>query len=105
NGDCGTRSRSNNTISSPHGFIIHGVVIFKNIKKVTEIVDVKNGVHSGSDNGSISSELEACACIQGELLDDLESVFRKKRLTADSAVHFLQRELQQASKLIFRRKK
>ncbi|GJR41533.1 putative reverse transcriptase domain-containing protein [Tanacetum coccineum] len=48
----------------------------------------------GSDNGSISSELEARVSIQGELLDDLENVFRKKRLTTESAVHFLQRELQ-----------
>ncbi|GJR33108.1 hypothetical protein Tco_1109340 [Tanacetum coccineum] len=65
-------------VGNPHGFIIHWVVIFKNIKKVMEIVDIKNGVRSGSDNGSTSSELEARVCIQGELLDDLENVFRKK---------------------------
>ncbi|GJX81260.1 hypothetical protein Tco_0329409 [Tanacetum coccineum] len=29
-------------VSSPHGFIIHWIVISKNIKKVTEVVDVKN---------------------------------------------------------------
>ncbi|GKA80664.1 retrovirus-related pol polyprotein from transposon TNT 1-94 [Tanacetum coccineum] len=59
----------------------------------------------GSDNGSTSSELEARVCIQGELLDGLKSVLRKKHLTTESAVHFQQRELQQASRLIFRRKK
>ncbi|GJY09327.1 hypothetical protein Tco_0377512 [Tanacetum coccineum] len=93
NGDCGIGSQSDNMVGIPHGFIIHWVVIFKNIKKVTEIVDVKNGkvdnswlywsfvssferdspvssmkfkVRSGSNNGSTSSELEARVCIQGE---------------------------------------
>ncbi|GKB46695.1 hypothetical protein Tco_0897448, partial [Tanacetum coccineum] len=99
-GDCKTESQSNNTVGSPHGFIIYWIVIFKDIKKVTKIVDVKNGVRSGSNNGSTSSELEARVCNQGELLDDLENVFRKKCLTAESVVHFLQRELQQASRLI-----
>ncbi|GJW48590.1 hypothetical protein Tco_0080236 [Tanacetum coccineum] len=42
NGDCRTESQSDNTVGSPHGFIIHWIVIFKDIKKVTEIVDVKN---------------------------------------------------------------
>ncbi|GKC72505.1 hypothetical protein Tco_1118388 [Tanacetum coccineum] len=59
----------------------------------------------GSYNGSTSSELEARVCIQGELLDDLENVFRKKCLTTESAVNFLQHELQQASRSIFGRKK
>ncbi|GJZ88137.1 hypothetical protein Tco_0659919 [Tanacetum coccineum] len=86
NGDCGTGSQSDNTVGSPHGFIIHWVVIFKYIKKVTEIFDVKNGVRSGSDNGSTSSELEARVCIQGEMLDGLENLFGKKCLTAESVV-------------------
>ncbi|GJY65849.1 hypothetical protein Tco_0468087 [Tanacetum coccineum] len=42
NGDYGTRSQSNNTVSSPHGFIIHEIIILKNIKEVTEVIDVKN---------------------------------------------------------------
>nr|GEV06000.1 ribonuclease H-like domain-containing protein [Tanacetum cinerariifolium] len=29
-------------VGSPHGFIIHSIVISKNIKKVTEVIDVKN---------------------------------------------------------------
>ncbi|GKD14215.1 hypothetical protein Tco_1198622 [Tanacetum coccineum] len=42
NSDCGTRSRSDNTVSSPHGFIIHWEKIFKSINKVTKVVDVEN---------------------------------------------------------------
>ncbi|GJY75783.1 hypothetical protein Tco_0480899 [Tanacetum coccineum] len=42
NGDCGTGSQSDNTVGSPHGFIIHWIVILKNIKKVTEVIDVEN---------------------------------------------------------------
>ncbi|GKA82872.1 hypothetical protein Tco_0789620 [Tanacetum coccineum] len=69
NGDCGTESQSDNTVSSPHLFIIYWIVIFKDIKKVTEIVDVKNwSVHSGSGSGLTSSELEARVCIQGSYM-------------------------------------
>ncbi|GJR40374.1 hypothetical protein Tco_1216058 [Tanacetum coccineum] len=42
NGDCGTGSRSDNTVGSPHGFIIHGIVISKNVKEVTKVIDVEN---------------------------------------------------------------
>nr|GEW72158.1 UBN2 domain-containing protein [Tanacetum cinerariifolium] len=42
NSDCGTESWSDNMVGSPHGFIIHWIVILKNIKKVTEVIDVKN---------------------------------------------------------------
>nr|GEX14923.1 hypothetical protein [Tanacetum cinerariifolium] len=42
NGDCGTKSQSYNMVGSPHGFIIHRIVISKNIKKVTEVIDVEN---------------------------------------------------------------
>nr|GEV75280.1 DNA-directed DNA polymerase [Tanacetum cinerariifolium] len=42
NGDCETESRSDNTVCSPHGFIIHWIVISKNIKKVMEVTDVEN---------------------------------------------------------------
>ncbi|GKC90274.1 hypothetical protein Tco_1150923, partial [Tanacetum coccineum] len=42
NSDCRTRSWSDNTVGSSHRFIIHWIVISKNIKKVTEVVDVKN---------------------------------------------------------------
>nr|GEZ19383.1 hypothetical protein [Tanacetum cinerariifolium] len=41
NSDCGTRSQSDNTVSSPHGFIIYWIVISKNIKEVTEVIDVE----------------------------------------------------------------
>ncbi|GJT85619.1 hypothetical protein Tco_1067336 [Tanacetum coccineum] len=96
NDDYGTRSRSDNTVDSPHGFIIHGIIISKNIKEVTKIIDVENWqidnsrvlmwivlcsngtllfrrrslrfrVRSGSGNGSTSSELEARVCIQGRI--------------------------------------
>nr|GEV04341.1 zinc finger, CCHC-type [Tanacetum cinerariifolium] len=65
NGDCGTRSRSDNTIGSPHGFIIYGIEIFKGNEKVTEGTllfrqrILRFRVHSGSGNGSTSLELEA----------------------------------------------
>ncbi|GJZ24162.1 hypothetical protein Tco_0561621 [Tanacetum coccineum] len=42
NGDCGTGSRSDNTVCSSHRFIIHGIVISKNIKEVAKIIDVEN---------------------------------------------------------------
>ncbi|GJS66864.1 hypothetical protein Tco_0681428 [Tanacetum coccineum] len=42
NSDCGTGSQSDNAVGSLHGFIIHWIVISKNIKKVTEVIDVKN---------------------------------------------------------------
>nr|GEW39655.1 hypothetical protein [Tanacetum cinerariifolium] len=41
-GDWGTGSWSDNTVGSPHWFIIHWILVFKDIKKSTEIVDVKN---------------------------------------------------------------
>nr|GEX26050.1 WD repeat-containing protein 89 homolog [Tanacetum cinerariifolium] len=43
NSDCETESRNDNTVISPHGFIIHWIIISKNIKKkVTEIIYVEN---------------------------------------------------------------
>ncbi|GJU75835.1 hypothetical protein Tco_1272905 [Tanacetum coccineum] len=42
NSDCETESQSDNTVGSPHGFIIHWVIISKNIKEVAEVIDVKN---------------------------------------------------------------
>ncbi|GJQ91993.1 hypothetical protein Tco_0003132 [Tanacetum coccineum] len=42
NSDRETESRSDNTVDSPHGFIIHWIVILKNIKKMTEVIDVEN---------------------------------------------------------------
>ncbi|GJW56556.1 hypothetical protein Tco_0103287 [Tanacetum coccineum] len=50
NSDYKTRSQSDNIVSSPHGFIVYWIIISKNIKKVTEIVDVKNWQRSS--NGS-----------------------------------------------------
>nr|GEU84168.1 putative reverse transcriptase domain-containing protein [Tanacetum cinerariifolium] len=41
NGDCKTGSQSDNTIGIPHRFIIYWILILKNIKKVTEVFDVK----------------------------------------------------------------
>nr|GEW53989.1 putative RNA-directed DNA polymerase, eukaryota, reverse transcriptase zinc-binding domain protein [Tanacetum cinerariifolium] len=38
NGNC-SGSQSDNMVGSPHGFLIHLVVIFKNIQKVKEIID------------------------------------------------------------------
>ncbi|GJT70169.1 hypothetical protein Tco_1029455 [Tanacetum coccineum] len=42
NSDCGTGSWSDNMVGIPHGFIVHWIVISKNIKKVTEVIDVEN---------------------------------------------------------------
>ncbi|GKD82173.1 hypothetical protein Tco_1349012, partial [Tanacetum coccineum] len=42
NSDCGTRSQSDNRVGTPHGFIINWIVISKNIKEVTEEIDVEN---------------------------------------------------------------
>ncbi|GJU85721.1 hypothetical protein Tco_1293267 [Tanacetum coccineum] len=42
NRDCGTGSRSDNTVSSPHGFIIHGIEVFEGNEEVTEVIDVEN---------------------------------------------------------------
>nr|GEU96406.1 hypothetical protein [Tanacetum cinerariifolium] len=42
NGDCRTGGRSDNTVGSPHGFIVYGIEIFKGNEKVTEVIDVEN---------------------------------------------------------------
>nr|GEZ07696.1 hypothetical protein [Tanacetum cinerariifolium] len=42
NSDCGTRSRSDNTVGSLHGFIIHGIEVFKGNEEVTKVIDVEN---------------------------------------------------------------
>nr|GEW47969.1 hypothetical protein [Tanacetum cinerariifolium] len=42
NSNCGTRSRSNNTVDSPHGFVVHRIIVLKGIKKVTEVVEIKD---------------------------------------------------------------
>ncbi|GJZ30432.1 hypothetical protein Tco_0575479 [Tanacetum coccineum] len=42
NSDCGTGSRSDNTVGSPHGFVIHGIEVFEGNEEVTEVIDVEN---------------------------------------------------------------
>ncbi|GKC85208.1 hypothetical protein Tco_1140925 [Tanacetum coccineum] len=42
NGECGTGSQSDNTVGSPHGFVIHGIEVLKGNEKVTEVIDVEN---------------------------------------------------------------
>ncbi|GKC79025.1 hypothetical protein Tco_1129799 [Tanacetum coccineum] len=42
NGDCGTGSQSDNTVGSPHGFVIHRVEILKGTEKVTKVINVEN---------------------------------------------------------------
>ncbi|GJU57065.1 hypothetical protein Tco_1234831 [Tanacetum coccineum] len=42
NGDYGIESQSDNTVGNPHWFVIHGIVISKNIKKVTKEINVEN---------------------------------------------------------------
>ncbi|GJV03405.1 hypothetical protein Tco_1336974 [Tanacetum coccineum] len=42
NSDCGTGSRSDNTVGIPHGFIIHGIEVFEGNEEVTEVIDVEN---------------------------------------------------------------
>nr|GEZ11938.1 hypothetical protein [Tanacetum cinerariifolium] len=41
-GDCGIGSRIDKTVSNPHGFIIHGIEVFKGNEKVTEVIDIEN---------------------------------------------------------------
>ncbi|GJY49119.1 hypothetical protein Tco_0439075 [Tanacetum coccineum] len=76
NGDCSTGSWSDNMVGSPYGFIIHWIIISKNIKEVTKIIDAENlridnsrvlRVRPDSGNGSTSSELEARVCIKGRI--------------------------------------
>nr|GEX39191.1 hypothetical protein [Tanacetum cinerariifolium] len=42
NGDCKIGSRSDNTIGSPHGFVIHGIQVLKGNEKVKEVIVVEN---------------------------------------------------------------
>ncbi|GJT85023.1 hypothetical protein Tco_1066740 [Tanacetum coccineum] len=42
NGDCGTGSQSDNTVGSPHGFVIYGIEVLKGNEKVREVIDVEN---------------------------------------------------------------
>nr|GEW26526.1 hypothetical protein [Tanacetum cinerariifolium] len=42
NGDYRTRSQSDNTVGSPHGFIIYGIEIFKGNEKVSKVINVEN---------------------------------------------------------------
>ncbi|GJS08782.1 hypothetical protein Tco_0365578, partial [Tanacetum coccineum] len=42
NSDCGTGSRSDNTVGNPHGFVIHGIEVLKGNEKVTEVIYVEN---------------------------------------------------------------
>nr|GEW30172.1 hypothetical protein [Tanacetum cinerariifolium] len=64
NGNYEPGSRSDNTVDSPRGFIIHGIEIFKGNEKVTEETllfrrrSIRFRVRSGSGNGSTSSEFK-----------------------------------------------
>nr|GEU78260.1 hypothetical protein [Tanacetum cinerariifolium] len=92
NGDCGTRSRSDNTVGILHGFLNYGIEVFKGNKKVTEVIDVKNwridnswllrwivslfvwnssvsSMESLIQSGSTSSELEARGIVDSAILD------------------------------------
>ncbi|GKE78157.1 hypothetical protein Tco_1544277 [Tanacetum coccineum] len=40
NGDCKIKSWSDNTVDSPHGFVIHMIEVLKGNEKVTEVIDV-----------------------------------------------------------------
>nr|GFA82545.1 hypothetical protein [Tanacetum cinerariifolium] len=42
NGDCKTKSQIDNTVSSLHRFVINGIEVLKNNKKVKEVIDVEN---------------------------------------------------------------
>ncbi|GJU21883.1 hypothetical protein Tco_1155225 [Tanacetum coccineum] len=83
NGDYGTGSRSDNTVGSLHGYTILGCAGRSSLRSNRTLLfrrrSLRFRVRSGLDNGSISSELEEQVCIQGELLDGLENVFRKKK--------------------------
>nr|GEU87429.1 hypothetical protein [Tanacetum cinerariifolium] len=48
NSNCGTGSRSDKTVDSPHGFVIYRVIVLKGIEKVTKVVEIKDwNVDSG----------------------------------------------------------
>ncbi|GJR66000.1 hypothetical protein Tco_0012065 [Tanacetum coccineum] len=57
NSDCGTGSQSDNTVGSPHGFIIPGFVISKISTKVTEIRTGNGGISTASRLFSNAEEL------------------------------------------------
>nr|GFC60382.1 hypothetical protein [Tanacetum cinerariifolium] len=42
NGDCGTGSQRDNTVDSPHGFVIYGIEVLKGNEKVREVINVDN---------------------------------------------------------------
>nr|GEU48361.1 hypothetical protein [Tanacetum cinerariifolium] len=42
NSNCETGSQSNNTVSSPHGFIINEIEVFEGNEEVTKVIDVEN---------------------------------------------------------------
>nr|GEY42683.1 hypothetical protein [Tanacetum cinerariifolium] len=42
NSDCRAKSGNDNMVGSPHRFIIHWIVVMKNIEEVMEVIDVKN---------------------------------------------------------------
>ncbi|GJU00263.1 retrovirus-related pol polyprotein from transposon TNT 1-94 [Tanacetum coccineum] len=42
NSDCKTESQSDNTIGSPHGFIIYGIEVFEGNEELTKVIDVEN---------------------------------------------------------------
>ncbi|GKE32344.1 hypothetical protein Tco_1451666 [Tanacetum coccineum] len=42
NGDCGTESRSDNTVGNQHGFVIHRIEVLKGNEKGMKVIDVEN---------------------------------------------------------------
>nr|GEX20535.1 hypothetical protein [Tanacetum cinerariifolium] len=78
NGDCGTRSRSDNTIGSPHGFIIYWIVISMNIKEVTEVTDVENWrIDNSQDNAEMEHTMDVDNKDGKYCLDDMSVGFEE----------------------------
>nr|GEU44597.1 hypothetical protein [Tanacetum cinerariifolium] len=68
NGDSKTESRSDNTVGSPHGFIIHGIKDLKGNEKVTEVI--------AAENWRLVSAVEVgCFFVRMELLCFIDEVF------------------------------
>nr|GEV30516.1 hypothetical protein [Tanacetum cinerariifolium] len=88
NSDYGTRGQSNMTVSRLHGFIIHWIVISKNNKKVTKVIDVENEqypeIHPPSQEKSDYS-----IQYKENLENSLDSNEEKEEPAQDSDIHQL----------------
>nr|GFA85107.1 retrovirus-related Pol polyprotein from transposon TNT 1-94 [Tanacetum cinerariifolium] len=103
NHECRTRIQSDNTVSSPHGFIVPWIVISKNIKKVTKVIDVDNWWINNSRvlRSSIWLQLhvQALFCYYNAFLTSVEPKTYKQALTQDCWIEAMQEELNEFERL------